>query len=370
MNESVSCRWFPGCSGCDDIGSSATDQKQAHVDRLAKLLTVGEVPFPEIGYHRPAPWALRDRLDFSLLRNRLGLFDEHRENLVDLPDCGQLSPALQKWLTEFRQNLPPIERAAIRLRVAPDGRRGMWLDLANLDIKHLLDSREWLESWPADVVIEMGQRRKFVERAAAGPKFRDPVFHPWFSSKWRDREIPLYGVVGGFTQPSLKANEAITTWFRDRVIASHASRIVEVGSGNGNLSFPALSGEATLVACESEPLSVEGFKKTLEYLATEGLDLRDRVTAETGDFLRNPGEHLRTADLLIANPPRSGLRKFLDPLPDAKNLRHVLYMSCHADTFAIDAVRLKNAGFKIKELTLLDQFPQTKHIEVLSHWTR
>lgn len=369
MSDIVSCRWFPACGGCSEIGTSFSTQRDSHLAVIAGLLARAGVPHPRIGFHRPSPWGARTRLDFVLSAGRLGLHGSDRQGVIDLPDCAQLDPALQEWLEVFRDHLPPVELGSIRLRVAPDGRRGLWLDFSNIDIKGLFETRAWLESWPRDVLIEMGQKRKAVERTPSGPKFRDPIFHPWITSRWRDRSVPLYGVVGGFSQPSLQANEWITAWFQDRVTEIRPLEIVEFGSGNGNLSFPALSGDANLTACENEPLSLAGFQMTLEHLASLGDDLRSRVRFESGDFQRRASGALRTADLLIANPPRSGLKAFLDPLAAAKNLKNILYMSCHVDSFVADAVKIHQAGFQIEELTLLDQFSQTKHVEVLSRWS-
>lgn len=366
------CPRFPVCGGCDDLGRAEGEQKAAQVERVTGLLRErGVTAVPTPGFVRPGTWAARDRLDFLWADGKLGLYARDRAGgLVDLPECPQLSAPLAAWLADFRRNPPPVARGSVRLRVAPDGRRGLWLDFANVDIKAVLDERAWLESWPADVVVEMGQRRKIVARTPAGPKLKDPLLHPWFRTLWRDEAVSLYGAVGSFTQPSLRANGVIARWFRDRVLRAAPGTIVEFGSGNGNLSFPALSGEASLIACENEPVSTAGFRRGLDELAARGFDLRPRVTFETGDFQRGPVARLEDADLLIANPPRSGLKRFLDPLDGTRGPATVLYMSCHAESFAEDAGRLTRAGYAPAEITLLDQFPQTKHVEILSEWRR
>lgn len=368
----VACSWFPACSGCDAIGEPLETQlrrKTAHLEGLLRAAGLEDFPTPRA--MQPGPAGLRDRLDFSLQDGRLGLFHREKRKIVDLADCAQLSPALADWLRDFRRRLPPVARASIRLRVSPAGQRGMWLDLANLDAKALLDESTWLNSWPADVAVEMGQRRKTVARnPGTRPVLIDPVLRPWFESRWRAETVPLFGTVGGFTQPSLVANRLINAWFQERVLALAPKRILEFGAGQGNLSFAALSGEATLTACEFDRPALEGFQRSLEELAARGIDLRPRVKLDAGDFLRRPSEELRHADLLIANPPRSGLKAFLDPLPQAQELRHLLYMSCHPESFVEDIPRLRQAGFHLERLDLLDQFPQTRHLEILTHWRR
>ncbi len=70
-------------------------------------------------------------------------------------------------------------------------------------------------------------------------------------------------------------------------------------------------------------------------------------------------------DLAILDPPREGCRK-----PDIEALvklkpSKVIYISCNPTTFARDLYELKNAGYKICNLHVLDMFPMTYHMEVL-----
>ena len=68
----------------------------------------------------------------------------------------------------------------------------------------------------------------------------------------------------------------------------------------------------------------------------------------------------------IVDPPRAGLDKQvidgilkLDP-------QMIAYVSCDPSTLARDAGRLINGGYKLKEVTPFDLFPQTYHIESIS----
>lgn len=366
MSNAVLCQFSGECSGCDFIGEDLAVQRNRKISELESLLLAQNLTFPEINFVSPGPAGLRDRLDFSLENGRLGLFKKSQREILDLAECPQLSPALASWYQDFRKNLPPIDRLSVRLRVAPDGTRGFWLDLANEDMKNLLDEDTWLRSWGAEIRMEAGQRRKTILRSATRAKMIDPELYPWFSTRWKDQDVPLYGAIGSFTQPSLKANRWISDWVQRNIAALKPKRIVEFGTGQGNLSFPALSGEAELVACENDSLALAGFQKTLDGFP----ELKSRVLIEPGDYLRKPSPAILGSDLLLVNPARSGLGAFLDPLPQAKALTAVLSMSCHPLSFSVDAKRLHDADFRIEKMEILDQFPQTKHYEILSVWRR
>lgn len=371
MSDPVSCAHQRDCSGCDHLGLPHAEQLALKERLFLELLPPG-LSHPELRWLAPAPSGLRDRLDFQARDGAFGLFEKNGRRLVEIHSCPQLSPPLARWYAEFRSlPAPLLRRASFRLRVSPRGDRGLWLDLANLDIKELLEERTWLESWlQRDVIIEMGQRRKRVVKKDGALKLADPIPHPWFRTRWRDQDVDLYGAVGSFTQPSLVANRAISDWVINNVRRHVPRHIVELGAGQGNLSFPALSGEARLTACENDGLALAGFRRGLDELALQGVDLRSRVRIEEGDFLGRSSEVLGDADLLLANPPRAGLGKLLDSIEGAASLATILYMSCHPSGLAADAARLQQMGFEMSDCLLLDQFPQTRHLEILSVWTR
>lgn len=369
--KTVTCPAQAVCGGCTYLGLPLGDQIQSKIDDLTARLERQGLSFPSIEVLIPGTHGLRDRLDFTLEEGRFGLMRKSERQIEDLSECSQLSPPLAAWLQTFRQRLPPVRKGSVRLRVAPDGTRGMWLDFSNIDIKGLLDEKKWLDQWGPEVRIEIGQRLKCPQRDSKDHwKLKDPSYYPWFSSQWNGKTVELFGLIGGFTQPGLLPNQLITSWIQAATLRLSPRRITEFGSGQGNLSFPALSSFAELTACESDELALKGFRLSLEnFKAKEGHDLTPFVKIEAADFLRQSSPSLRDADLLIANPPRSGLQAFLEPLTKGTSLRDILYMSCYAESFTEDSKKLRLSGFHLRRLAILDQFPQTKHYEIISEWS-
>ena len=364
----LNCPWSEKCSGCQHLGIPLSEQLRAKTERLTRALTAAGVSPVNVEVLSVGPSAQRTRLDFTLENGRLGLYARDREGITDLPTCAHLTPELQQWLTEFREHLPALSRASIRLRVGPTGLRGIWIDTANLAIKELLDEETWLRSWPADVVVELGQKRKLVRRDPGQPlKLVDPEYHPWAQSSYRGSTVNLWGSVGDFTQPGLVYNREILRWFESRLRALSPSSVIEFGSGNGNLSYSVLGYSTQLLCCEFDSKLTAGFAHGLkENSRTLGEDLTGRVRVIEGDHQRREFE-LPAADVIVANPPRSGLQRFAGTAAQAPN---VLYMSCYLDSFIEDARVFAQKGLRITELAILDQFPQTDHFEILSRWKK
>ena len=73
----------------------------------------------------------------------------------------------------------------------------------------------------------------------------------------------------------------------------------------------------------------------------------------------------------IADPPRAGLhRNVLLALRKESYVRRLVYVSCNPRSFADDALRLKHAGFRLREVGIYDMFPQTAHVETIGHFVR
>lgn len=70
-------------------------------------------------------------------------------------------------------------------------------------------------------------------------------------------------------------------------------------------------------------------------------------------------------DVIIADPPRTGLdRRFLDTVLRTKPKRFV-YVSCNPSTLAKDCKVLLDGGYSLEWVQPVDMFPQTSHVEAI-----
>jgi 23S rRNA (uracil1939-C5)-methyltransferase len=105
-----------------------------------------------------------------------------------------------------------------------------------------------------------------------------------------------------------------------------------------------------IIAVESHPLAAAALKK--QFPATEVYP----VTAEKAS--------LPPADLLIADPPRSGLSRTVIRKILGRRYPRIIYISCNAATLARDCRTLVgDSHYRIDHIDLLDLFPQTPHLE-------
>lgn len=75
-------------------------------------------------------------------------------------------------------------------------------------------------------------------------------------------------------------------------------------------------------------------------------------------------------DIVLVDPPRAGLDKAVVDGILKLTPGLIAYISCDPSTLARDAARLITGGYKLKEVTPFDLFPQTYHIESISIFER
>lgn len=72
------------------------------------------------------------------------------------------------------------------------------------------------------------------------------------------------------------------------------------------------------------------------------------------------------ADVIVVDPPRKGcdealLRTMMEMKP-----KRIVYVSCNPGTLARDLRILEDGGYKTEEVTPVDMFPQTTHVEAVA----
>lgn len=123
-----------------------------------------------------------------------------------------------------------------------------------------------------------------------------------------------------------------------------------------------------VVAIDIVPEAIEDARRNAADNGLEGA-----YTAICGDVGKVMTEHrgdLPGPDVVIVDPPRGGL--------SGKAVRRVLevgapvlvYVSCHPATFADNAARFVEGGYRLEYVQPVDMFPQTPHVEAVARFTR
>ncbi|MGI8939289.1 MAG: class I SAM-dependent RNA methyltransferase [Iamia sp.] len=163
-----------------------------------------------------------------------------------------------------------------------------------------------------------------------------------------------------FLQASPEAADALVERVADAVadLAPGPARLVDLCAGIGLFAGTVGRAMEEVVAVESSSSAVADARHNL---ADSGTQV---VRATMARWRPDP------TDVVVADPPRTGLRRDGVASLVASGASAVVLVSCDAGALGRDARLLAEAGFTFDRAEVLDPFPQTSHVEVVSRFHR
>ncbi len=262
----------------------------------------------------------RTRAQFQGDGEKVGFFEPGTHSVVSAEHSPALHPRLRE-AAALLQEAPSRDKTEIVIN--PEGE----------------DVLVWRRS------VDRKLRARFPQ--AQSPLDKKPREHFFFDG------VPI--VNGTFSQSSLLLNRLLVSHVQG--LLHRATRVLELYCGNGNLTLglpdtvEVIGFDHNLAAVKAaSKVGQKTYRRAREDTMREAL-LRDR------------------ADCIVLDPPREGAKNVVRNIPMSKAER-VAYVSCDAATLARDLSQLLAGGFQLEQVTALDLYPQTPHIEAVALLTR
>ena len=161
----------------------------------------------------------------------------------------------------------------------------------------------------------------------------------------------------------------VNRWLVDELVECVAEGLRGAVARHGGLAWDLFAGVGLfarklaeqferVIAVEPAPAAMAALKENLK-----GTDAT-AVKATTLEFLRGAAKGERP-DLIVVDPPRTGLGAETTELLGRIGAPEMVYVSCDPATLARDLRALAGAGYTIERITLADLFPQTFHLETV-----
>jgi 23S rRNA (uracil1939-C5)-methyltransferase len=325
------------------------------LDILKETLTRAHLPMPrEIGSLAGPPWGYRNRIRLHVTGGALGYRQRSSHHLLPVTHCPIAAPLLEKAMAA----------------VAKDTALASLCDevelFTNSEQDQLLVSL-WSEKPQRvrDNTLEAFAERLQVETpvlAGVGlwsPQSSSMMHWGQLSLTYMVSGVPYQVSLGSFFQ----VNRFLVPELLQTAIGDRSGRLAwDLYSGVG-LFAQALAYE-NVIAVESEGFSAGDLKKNLE-------NRRCRVVrSNTLDFLRNPKSGQEKPELIVVDPPRTGLGKEVCALLASVAAPEIVYVSCDPATLARDLQSLLQSGYEVEGMKLIDLFPQTFHMETVTFLKR
>lgn len=362
------CPHSQECSGCSlwEIDySQQVEDKNRHLGELAQKLGFSG----SIQCHTIGPIRVRDRADLQWRQGEgWGFLHKNFKNIKVIDRCLLFTEPLQElyqWWSQFSLQAP---KASVRLRVDRSGGWGVWLDMANIEIKDLLQHNEMLEQWTQRAHIEIGQRHKVLKKISGAWKLTDPELRSWFSTSDLSGETySLFGSVGSFSQAGHKINQVLVHSVLQKMKQQSLRSVVELGAGSGNFTLAMAAEGFTVKALEQSHEALEALETSLKLYHS----LASRIAFSVGNFQKmNWGKWAKDESILFLDPPRSGVGENLLRQIPSGHFPSIMYVACGLEAWCKDGEHLRELGYQLKSVEWVDQFPHTPLYEIVSVWEK
>ena len=382
-----SCPYFGGCGGCHYQHIRYEQQLEIKKEilretlrRTAKL----ELPF-DIEVHSSPPWNYRNRSRLQVQVSpafAAGYFKVASHELLPVEACPISSPLINRgiallWPSGREGKVPEGVREIEFFANADDTQ--LLVEVGCAGVARRSSVREWAEEF-----------RAALPEIAGVVAFRET--NPG-DRKARAREMLVARGAAHLTYQTQRAAYRVSagSFFQtNRHLTDELVRIVTAGQ-SGQLALDLYAGTglfSTALACnfhhvvsvESSPtssadlsynrsLNGEVVQATAEqYLAGAENPRRGGEGAIPPPMVNTPGPN--RPDLVVLDPPRSGLGERVARLSAATGAPRMIYVSCDPATLARDLVSLLAVGYRVEQVHLVDLFPQTYHVESVVHLVR
>jgi len=311
------CPLFEICGGCALQHIEYSWQSQLkQISARETFQRIGQFDLENLPIITFEPYHYRNRTQIHATREgALGFTRAASNEVIKTPRCPILAAPLERWLTIENRKANPFKALSALIGDRP---------------------RFVVFSQSESVYIE--GRDAFARAAVRGKEFVFPT--------------------GQFFQSNVGALEMLIAREIENLVGRGA---LDLYSGAGLFSAFLADGFESIECVESESASMEAARINLQK-AKRHVHFSD-ISVER--WITTPrAKH--SFELIIADPPRSGLSPGLRSWLGNTSATTMIYISCDHASLARDLKDLRNRGWEIENISLYDFYPQTGRLEAVA----
>ena len=256
----------------------------------------------------------RLRASFHVYNRRVGFVEERSHHVVPILECSSLAPELNDFIPVANEILTRSDMGEVREVHAVSG---------------------------PPVLATFG--RTVVGKGPAKIKVRDCVFDLNPEAFFQSNRFLLEPFMGEVVQS-----------------AGAAKRVLDLFCGSGFFTIPLAKQGGEVLGVEASRNAIRQARLNAKLNEVRNVEFYEGSVEET--LRKSPDVR---PDVVVMNPPREGAGKEVAGLVAGLRPEKIVYASCNPSTFAREAAVLIARGYELQGITMVDQFPNTYHIEMV-----
>ncbi len=154
---------------------------------------------------------------------------------------------------------------------------------------------------------------------------------------------------------------------RDYAALTGGETLLDLYCGAGTIGLSMADGVKRLIGVEIIPEAIENAKRNALDNGIQNARFLCGDAAKAAETLRAEGVR---PDVIVVDPPRKGLTPPLIETIVEMSPDRLVYVSCDPATLARDLKLFSEKNYSVKEITPVDMFPRTSHVEAVVMMSR
>ncbi|MEZ4705478.1 MAG: 23S rRNA (uracil(1939)-C(5))-methyltransferase RlmD [Bdellovibrionota bacterium] len=363
------CKYFDTCGGChlQHIEPSwLKDEKINQLEQTFARLGPGHVKVLPI--IEAEAWNYRNRLLYHRNDQAQGYRSVHTREILDIETCEIATLELNEAWSLVREKLRLFSATDIPKVFLRSTHDRTLLSFSITDLSIVPKLQKTFQSisqtyWIYYSIIEQDSYQNHGNEFF--PLFDEPktIFH-------QIGDIKYLSYPQSFSQVNSKMAEImmnhLISSIQNLTKQKEAPSILDLYCGSGFFTLPLAKKGYTTLGIELDRWAIESAQAT-----TKTLGLGDRARWRVGKadrLLKKLVAEKEKFSICVLDPPRKGLEKSMFEWFQSLGIQDLFYISCSPPTLARDMVHMKNHGYNLQSVQPFEMFPQTYHIETLTHF--
>ena len=334
--EEVRCLYYNSCGGCNISAYSYSDELKYKLDKVVDIFKRGGLRINPQIIESDNRYEYRNKITIQVDNGKIGLYEEESNKLVDINKCLLISDRLNEIFVIIKKNINVNKCNKIVLRDTYYGIMVIFYGSVNEKevIKYLSDKVVSIYTY-SNAYKLIYKDRYLYERIG---DYKYQISPDSFFQVNSSTVNKLYNKVLEYATRDGKKDSLIDLYCGTGTIGIYLSKYFN------NIIGIELNKQAIMDARENAKINNV-----------------NNITFYEGDVSRIINDKF-IADVIVVDPPRSVLDKHTKNILLKIKADKIVYVSCNPITLVRDIKDLDD-GYKLEDITLVDMFPNTYHVE-------
>lgn len=332
----VLCPYYDICGGCSISAYTYQDELEYKVNNVIDIFKRNEIDIKPNIIKSDNRYGYRNKITLQVSNGIIGLYEEDSNKIVDMDKCLLVSDKLNEIIDIIKKNINVNKCNKIVIRDTYYGIMIIFYGSVNNEevIKYL--GKKVVSIYTYDNKYKCIYGEKYLYEMIGEYKYR---ISPDSFFQVNSRTVnKLYNKVVEYAIKNEKKDN-----------------LVDLYCGTGTIGIYLSKYFNNIIGIELNKQAVEDAKENAKINSVNNIEFY------AGDVGKIINDQIK-ADVIVVDPPRSGLDKRTKDILLKIKANKIVYVSCNPLTLARDIKELDN-GYELGDITLVDMFPNTHHVE-------